>query len=77
LPHPRRHSLKSGGTKESNLIRFVDQEIYKIQRRYANRNTKELGIEGEGAAHGYESFVEVEKDMERLVDLIWISGTRE
>ncbi|KAL1304331.1 hypothetical protein AAFC00_000732 [Neodothiora populina] len=38
LPQPRRSPLKSGGTKESSFIRFVDQKILHIQRRFAKRD---------------------------------------
>jgi hypothetical protein len=70
LPHPREHPLKPGSAKESTLIRFVDESIMKIQRRFARR-----GSEMENAM-GYKSFAEVVKDFERIIDLLWLSGTR-
>ncbi|KAI5202657.1 hypothetical protein E4T39_04638 [Aureobasidium subglaciale] len=45
LPQPRRTPLKSGGTKESRLIRHVDQQLLHIQRRFAKRDPS-LGHEG-------------------------------
>jgi hypothetical protein len=38
LPQPRRTPLKPGGTKESRLIRHVDQQLLHIQRRFAKRD---------------------------------------
>jgi hypothetical protein len=74
LPHPRSNPLKSGGAKESAFIRFVDQGILKIQRRYALQG--DIGQVESADEKGYENFVQVAKDIDRLVDLIWVSGTR-
>lgn len=38
LPQPRSSPLKPGGTKESSFIRYVDQKILHIQRRFAKRD---------------------------------------
>ena len=76
LPFPRQHPLKAGGTKESTLIRFIDDGIIKIKRRYAKRGAEDLDVGEKLEARGYKSFQEVAKDMERLFDLIWVSGTR-
>ncbi|KAG8630401.1 hypothetical protein KVT40_002020 [Elsinoe batatas] len=40
LPLPRSSPLKPGGSKESSFIRFVDQQILYIQRRFAKRDTR-------------------------------------
>lgn len=77
LPHAREHPLKSGGSKESSFIRFVDQGIQKIQRRFAKRGSNEADTGEEEDAKGYASFSEFAKDTEALVDLVWVSGTRE
>lgn len=76
LPHPRSSPLKTGGPKESSFIRFVDQGIQNIQRRFANRGDDELGERTDPDVKGYVGFAEVEADMKRIIDLIWISGTR-
>jgi hypothetical protein len=76
LPISREHPLKSGGAKESTFIRFVDQGILKIQRRYAKRGSEEADEGEKKDARGYETFTELAKDVERLIDLIWVSGTR-
>ncbi|KAJ9646401.1 hypothetical protein H2199_002450 [Coniosporium tulheliwenetii] len=72
LPHPRARPLKAGGPKESAFIRYVDDSILHIQRQFAKRdNEAALGPED----RGYASFGEATKDIERLVDIIWVSGT--
>ncbi|PNS21606.1 hypothetical protein CAC42_965 [Sphaceloma murrayae] len=42
LPLPRASPLKPGGSKESSFIRFVDQQILHIQRRYAKRDADSI-----------------------------------
>jgi hypothetical protein len=78
LPQPRSQPLKAGGAKESAFIRFVDQGVLQIQRKYAKRGSHKLDkLEDEGEeAKGYESFGEAARDIDRLIDLIWVSGTR-
>jgi hypothetical protein len=77
LPHPRDQPLKPGGSKQSAFIRIVDQSLLKIQRRYAKRGEDALEQEGDSpGAVGYRNFAEAAQDIEKLVDLIWVSGTR-
>ncbi|KAF2662403.1 hypothetical protein K491DRAFT_709773 [Lophiostoma macrostomum CBS 122681] len=80
LPRPRRHPLKPGGPKESELIHYLDQGINKVQKRVDNRISKERkkrnSATGTAASvAGYDSFGEVEQDLEGLVDVIWVSGS--
>ncbi|KEQ87013.1 hypothetical protein M438DRAFT_268257 [Aureobasidium pullulans EXF-150] len=81
LPQPRRTPLKPGGTKESRLIRHVDQQLLHIQRRFAKRDPS-LGHEGRlqqseewNDVQGYAGFAEAAKDVEELIGVIWVSGT--
>lgn len=83
LPHPRDSPLRPGGSKESAFIRYVDQRILHIQRRFAKRTTPSLtGEEPEKDAaavwdsvKGYTSMREAFQEVGELVDVIWISGT--
>ncbi|KAF1808121.1 hypothetical protein P152DRAFT_406068 [Eremomyces bilateralis CBS 781.70] len=80
LPHPRDHPLKAGGAKESHLIRFVDQRILHIQRRYAKRTEGGFTVgqpvgEEKDDTRGYTSLGEAATELERVVDVVWISGT--
>ncbi|KAF1988646.1 hypothetical protein K402DRAFT_419462 [Aulographum hederae CBS 113979] len=85
LPHPRQSPLRPGGPKESAFVRFIDQELLRIQRRHAKRETddaleaeEEAGLENLGdlgGVKGYRVFGELAKDVERVVGLVWTSGT--
>lgn len=83
LPRPRNSPLRPGGSKESTFIRYVDDQILRIQRRFAKRTTPDVNgdsIEKDAAAiwdnvEGYHSMREVCKEMEDLVSTVWISGT--
>ena len=76
LPQPRRHPLQPGGTKESELIRYLDHGLNQIQKRVDNRvtNRKTPALLGQG--EGYRAFWEVAKDLDGLVDVVWVSGSR-
>jgi hypothetical protein len=78
LPKPRAHPLKFGGAKESAFIRHMDEGIQNIQRKIAKgsiaNDQKDSGTSGN--TRGYESFVEVGHDIDQLVDVTWVSGTR-
>ncbi|KAI9695371.1 MAG: hypothetical protein M1820_008666 [Bogoriella megaspora] len=72
LPHPRNHSLAVGSPKEASFVRFVNQYIDRIQHHYANRDNEEEQL---SKRTGYRSFKEFVAEAEKLVDLIWVSGT--
>lgn len=78
LPQPRYTPLKPGSTKESSFIDYVDRKLLGVSRRYEKRfNTdfeEEPSKEVEG--RGYESFGELAKDLEGIIDVVWVSGTR-
>ena len=88
LPRARAQPLRPGGSKESSLIRYIDQSLLHIQRRFAKREIAEtngsldvnradvLGPDvNEKNVVGYRNFKEVAKDVESLTDVVWISGT--
>jgi hypothetical protein len=84
LPLPRDAPLRPGGSKESTFIRFVDQKMLHIQRRFAKRTTPASallpGMDREkadswGDVKGYSSMKEAFTELEELVNVVWISGT--
>ena len=86
LPHPRSSPLRPGGSKESALIRYVDQQLLHIQRRFAKRTITDIGLNNnnnssrEGAdtwgdVKGYASMREACKDISDLLSVVWVSGT--
>ncbi|KAF2853506.1 hypothetical protein T440DRAFT_487408 [Plenodomus tracheiphilus IPT5] len=75
LPQSRRHPLKPGGQKESELIRYLDQGVNRIQKRVDNRVTNRKIEPAIGEPVGYGAFWEVARDLEGLVDVVWVSGS--
>jgi hypothetical protein len=83
LPHPRSTPLKPGGSKESAFIRYVDERLLRIQRRFAKRETPSInGDEANRDAaaiwdsvQGYKSMREACKEIEELMGVVWVSGT--
>lgn len=83
LPHPRASPLRPGSSKESTFIRFVDERLLRIQRRFAKRTTPTAAgdeIEKDAAliwddVKGYQSMREACKDVEELIGVVWVSGT--
>jgi hypothetical protein len=80
LPQPRKTPLKPGGVKESELINYLDHNITTIKHRWAKRMFKD--DEGGPAMHaannekGYRTFKQAAKDLDGLVDVVWVSGSR-
>ena len=78
LPRSRANPLKPGSSKESSFIDYVDNKLLGISRRYEKRYNADFedeatsGIEG----RGYESFGEMVKDLEAVINVVWVSGTR-
>jgi hypothetical protein len=76
LPQARRHPLKPGGPRESDLIRYLDHGVNGIQKRVDNRITNRKVRPAPGEEEGYGAFWEVAKDMDGLVDVVWVSASR-
>jgi hypothetical protein len=78
LPTPRQHPLPQGSTKEINLIHYLDNQLLRVVRRYEKRLPEEpkLGLAADDAP-GYQNMEEVIADLDPLVDVVWISRTRE
>ncbi|MCJ1317909.1 hypothetical protein MMC15_003236 [Xylographa vitiligo] len=81
LPSPRKHPLKPGSSKESNFIEYVNQKLLEISGRYERRFNIVSRQHAEHsnqtvASNGYENFGELAVDLENVIDIIWVSGTR-
>ena len=78
LPKPRSRPLRSGSSKESEFINHVEQKLLAISRRYENRFSATLSEEAnpDVEGRGYTNIGEELRDLDPVVDLIWISGTR-
>lgn len=83
LPHPREAPLRPGGSKESAFIRYVDEQLLHVQRRFAKRTSPTTANLGD-AKHakvvwdvvlGYSSMQEVCRDIGELINVVWVSGS--
>lgn len=74
LPHPRSRSLQPGSNKEDMVRRYVEEQLLNASRRYVKKFSSG---EPTGDIVGYKSFSEVCKDLDNLVNVLWLSGTRE
>jgi hypothetical protein len=74
LPAPRRHPLRPGSEKEISLINYIDGKMLRISRRYGKKFTEPESSHDDAA--GYMSMQEVVADIDPLVDVVWVSGTR-
>lgn len=73
LPHPRGKALRAGSAKEDMVRRYIESQLMHINRRYV----KKFGLPEPGdAVVGYKSMGELCRDVEGLVNVLWLSGTR-
>lgn len=73
LPHPRSHPLRAGSAKEEKIRIYVDGQLMYIQRRYVKKFQPRRP--GDDVA-GYRAVGELCGDLEALLNIIWLSGTR-
>ena len=78
LPHPRSHPLHAGSKKEDTARRYVENRLLQISRRFVKKFSVLPGEEDTEKAdvRGYANFNEVAKDLDEVVDVLWLSGTR-
>ena len=56
---------------------FVEERLLTISGRYERRFHAPPAAKGlEGSVNGYQSFSEVARDLNGVIDNIWVSGTR-
>ncbi|GAB1316472.1 hypothetical protein MFIFM68171_06682 [Madurella fahalii] len=73
LPHPRRNALRPGSAKEDKVRNFVSDRMMHISRRFAKKS--DAGPPGIDGVQGYKSMGEVCKDLEGVINIVWLSGT--
>ena len=74
LPHPRVHSLRPGCAKEETVRRYVEDRMLHINRRFVMKYRSQ---EPDDEIEGYKSMGELCKDVDVLINILWLSGTRE
>lgn len=72
LPHPRARSLQPGSSKEDMVRRYVEERLLNISRRYV----KKFGNPEPGdTVVGYKTFGEACRELDAVVNVLWLSGT--
>ena len=81
LPQPRSQALKAGGKKEAAVRGYMEKHLLQISGRYQRRFQDDGQLEqdsdktGEGSG-AYQNFTDIATDLNTLIDVIWVSGTR-
>lgn len=75
LPHPRAHPLRAGSAKEEKIRIYVENQLMYISRRFVKKFQDPRP--GDDDVVGYQNVGELCKDIEALMEIIWLSGTRE
>jgi hypothetical protein len=74
LPQPRSQPLRSGSTKEETARRYIEGRLMRVSRRYTKKfQPPEPGDE----VTGYHNIRDVCRELGDIVDVLWLSGTRE
>ena len=76
LPQPRSTPLKPGSAKESGFIDYVDRKLLGISRRYEKRFNADFEDDVASEGRGYESYGELARDLEGVINVVWVSSTR-
>lgn len=77
LPHPRSKPLRPGSVKEETARRYVENKLLHVSRRYTKKFQPVEDSEGNNAVKGYQSMREVCADLTEVVDVLWLTATRE
>lgn len=74
LPHPRSRALRPNSGKEDMVRNYASSKLMHVARRYV----KKFGEPEEGdEVVGYTRFADLCADLDAIVNVLWLSGTRE
>jgi hypothetical protein len=81
LPHPRARPLRAGSAKEDQVRNFITDRINHITRRFVKKTGKATGsvdvdVDADTGVEGYKAMSELCKDLEEVINIVWLSGTR-
>ena len=81
LPHPRARPLRAGSAKEDQVRNFITDRINHITRRFVKKTGKATGsvdvdTDTDAEVEGYKAMSELCKDLEDVINIVWLSGTR-
>ncbi|KND87627.1 hypothetical protein TOPH_07747 [Tolypocladium ophioglossoides CBS 100239] len=72
LPHPRQSSLRPGSNKEGMVRRYAVERLLNTSRRYV----KKFGNpDPADTVVGFHNFGEVCRELDGIVNVLWLSGT--
>ena len=74
LPQPRPHALRPGSKKEEAARRYIEGRLLAVSRRFVKKFQDAQPGE---TIIGYTRFSDVCKDLSEILNVIWLSGTRE
>ncbi|KAJ6264397.1 hypothetical protein Dda_0543 [Drechslerella dactyloides] len=78
LPTPRNTPLKPGSKRESAFINYVDAALLDISRKFTKKFPSDEETAAGAAAGDIVGYRDVEPlivDLERMIGLVWVSGT--
>jgi hypothetical protein len=76
LPRPRAHPLRPGSAKEDQVRNFITDRINHITRRFVKKTGKAtISVEVDSEVEGYKAMSELCKDLEDVINIVWLSGT--
>lgn len=73
LPHPRRAALRPGSSKEELVRRYAEERLLNTSRRYVKKFSDPNPAD---TVVGFTNFIEVAKELDDIVNVLWLSGTR-
>jgi hypothetical protein len=77
LPHPRARPLRAGSAKEDQVRNFITDRINHITRRFVKKTGKATAsVDVDAEVEGYKAMSELCKDLEEVINIVWLSGTR-
>lgn len=75
LPRQRTRPLPPGSAKEVEVINHIDGGVLRMNRRHAKKFSSSYAGKGEPDS-GYDSFKEVARDVDGIINVLWVSGSR-
>lgn len=73
LPHPRKKALRPGGNLQERVRNQADRILSDVSRRLIRKGS---GPSYEGDSGGYMSVDQLCKDLDGIINTLWLSGTR-
>lgn len=76
LPSPRQKPLRVATPKYEAFLDHVEQRMLNISRRFEKRVNGDTSIAEVEQDAGFRSYAELAGELHKVIDLVWISGTR-